>query len=166
MIMGKSKAWLKMTCAQRRVAIAKDVIRSINAYGMRAACGDYLRSEHLKGSAAKEFEDCTRSDARKIQSNCTVCAVGALVLSKIAKFDDATWGDIVDIAIHSASPSTMQGSFSSLQLQCIEDAFELHWVKLFPLPEDRMLAIMQNIVDNKGDFKSHDRDYEIVQFYQ
>ena len=131
-----NKRFYKRTKAQQRVAIAKDVQKQIHTGMVKAKVGIYL--ENLNGS----------EDAKKGE-RCTACALGALFVSKY-ELGDCSWfyeADARELQ-HLLSPY-----FSISQLIAIEDAFEIkpRWSGIRNA-DDRLHAIMQNIIDHKGTF--------------
>jgi hypothetical protein len=143
----------KMSKAQKRVAIAKDVISFLELGALKAMCGRYVRP-------SKELslqERCSEVQANSLNwGECQVCAKGALFVAKVNRFDNCpAWkfnsfgGDSED----------MDGIFSYDQFSQIEYAFEgwdefgWGWYSTYPNPKLRMIAIMKNIVRNKGTFK-------------
>ena len=142
------KKWEKMSRAERRVAVAKDVILRINSGRMKAGHDGYISGNHGGKILSK-------SEADHLAKKCTVCARGGLMLSKIAKFNCAVYVDQIDDDI--ATNRNLEDCFSERQLLQIENVYELfHYAS--PLihiidPSDRLVAICQNIIDHKGTFK-------------
>jgi hypothetical protein len=189
--MAKKKDYKSMTRAERRVAIAQDVIQQIQLGHIRLSAG----SSYLSGHVSIDPNDFDRpikpKEARLIQDSCTACAKGSLMISKIAKFNKASFKDIgayesyqvwnSDIPIVTGistdeenTVGVLSDAFSSIQLDWIEAAYEgwmtvkdifrpttQYWIIDHPDPYDRLLAICQNIVDHKGTFKPSVR-YDVV----
>lgn len=147
--------------AERRVAIAKDVISHIQASKLKVEenCG-YVR--HPKGAGAMSniatSTSNTKELANKLKEQCCVCALGAMMLCKIEKFNNYKFnlqnsGYISIFDVYTA----LEDVITETQLCDIERAFE----KTDPNspyneisnPIDRLLAIMQNIIDHDGIFK-------------
>jgi hypothetical protein len=164
-----STAYDKMTRAERRVAIAKDVIKHIQAKRLKVK-SSYGYVVHDKGwdelTGVIETEGKATKVAEKLKEECTVCARGAMMLCKVSKYNhyefEKGWG------ISCASTTdALKDAFSEEQLNLIEDAFELcgvsqdSWLRQILDAEDRLLAIMQNIVDHNGSFKPN-AAYEVV----
>lgn len=138
----------KMTKAEARVAIAKDVIKQIKAKKFVAEKGTYVRIDSMFDDDVREEVLKDASDVRDIVCNpkagvCTVCAMGSLFLSTARLFDnlpipkeEAYDGDLLSglpkpyvEGENSAAPEGYQKSplkryFSKLQLSLIEAAFE------------------------------------------
>lgn len=159
-----------LTASQKRVAIAKDVLKQIKLGVFRAKTQSYIDFNGYNSmpdtsiSLQKVIED------RKIE--CKVCAKGALFCSLVVfknKIDirGAYWlteGDIV---------SRFKGIFSEHQLDMIENAFERKMINTHgnerkneqlrksvnfgnthgESDEETLIAIMKNIVKNSGEFK-------------
>jgi DNA polymerase III delta prime subunit len=173
-----STAYDKMTRAERRVAIAKDVIKHIKAERLRVQ-SSYGYVVHDIGwnelTEVIETEGKATKVAEKLKNECTVCARGAMMLCKVAKYNhyefEKGWGISSESTTHA-----LKDAFSEEQLNLIENAFELNgyignlsekaewlyeWLYEFSNAEDRLLAIMQNIVDPNGSFKPN-AAYEVV----
>ena len=104
---------------------------------------------------------------------CTVCALGALAISCLTKRTDFTTLDELSSfresdRLRSVIHDLLSPYFSSDQLDLIEAAFEERadyarvrtpqveiaskLYSLVDLPEERLICIMQNIIDNQGTF--------------
>ena len=159
----------KLTKAQKRVAIAKDVLLQLKARRINARTGQYLWA---KGTPDPYGYYNTASTVLTAQS-CNACALGALFCGLLDNTEDHP-GHVVTVDIR----NTLAPYFSSRQLGDIESAFEggdgfggsrtahLHFqaqayadgyvgINFFPKwenDEDRLRAIMNNIIRNKGKF--------------
>jgi hypothetical protein len=171
-----------LTKAQKRVAIAKDVIKQLNAARFNARNGYYLIPnpvgtyssfgtsilENIK--AGTELQNILKKNIER----CDCCAKGALFMSAVEKYNqckvtknmkenDGRMFDDSDITKH------LRGIFSQDQLTLIESAFEGFYLdgeiannpydsptyrfkRNFTQPDDCMRAIMENIIENKGTF--------------
>jgi hypothetical protein len=163
----------------QRVIIACDVIEQIKLGRYYVQSGRYVSRDHidaqlLRGSIKNNFD--------KI-NNCQVCAIGSCFLSIVkfknnVNFEEigGSWSDFV---YTKKFRDLLLSFFSAEQLVLIEIAFEesvrfgaAMWdttvrgnmdyylrVKArkfgekYPYPDDKLIAIMQNIIDNKGEFK-------------
>lgn len=164
-----STAYDKMTRAERRVAIAKDVIKHIKAQQLKVKTS-YGYVKHPQGMAALEhiaksaYND--KDLANKLKQECGVCARGAMMLCKVAKFNNYNF-DIQNYGYLGGWDTfeALRDAFSMDQLDAIERAFEgtdLESVFVhIQDPSDRLLAIMQNIVDHNGTFKPQVA-YEVI----
>jgi hypothetical protein len=163
----KTEKFGKLTAAQKRVAIAKDVLKQIKARKLIIRTGnfvdvpiDYYFEEHNK-------QYLNSSSAQP----CTVCAIGAAIVCGIRLFNEVSFkGDVTP----EESWPLIRHFFSANQAVLIEAAFECggHYSHSYgPWPsdvdvsaarqfgekydsdEDRAIAIFQNIVANNGVFK-------------
>jgi hypothetical protein len=148
------KKFADMTRAERRVAIAKDVIEWVTAEKLDVLRGCYFggqRPDWLPERSSREFP---KSVAQRIVNDCFVCALGSLFLVKVMNHGHVT-SDVVTfnrgepelsrLSIYEA----LEDCFSRWQLVDIEDAFE-DGDEEDGDEEDRLLEIMQSIVDHKG----------------
>lgn len=159
-----------------RVAVAKDVIGQIELGKLKARRGEgYLTSG---GGYIWSDVPCSLSGIQKI---CTMCARGALVLSAFNLYDGDFGAIVNDRGItQEETRIQLEGIFSHRELSLIETAFEkifmdgvdtfhssrrclsaIKFGNAIPDDADRLLAIMQNIVDNGGTFKP-EIEYEIT----
>jgi len=187
--------WKSLTPAKRRVAIATDALGQVLAggYTLSSDHGDYLSIEksEINDDVTVMFRKrnlsspASDSDVAFLQKNCQMCARGALLLSRVRKFNSCSLADVgfgrsrSEITYISASSDhttdALKGAFSVTQLEMIEAAFE-RWGGIHDGrdlarefgedhddDDDRMIAILQNILDHKGTFKPAVR-YEIVSY--
>lgn len=146
--------------AEQRVAIAKDVLTALDARKIVATNQGYLNGDPTG------------------DKSCRVCALGGVFVTGMRKglfqpveiehFDDGEWSAIDEEGMR----EQLRPHFSSKQLSLIESAFEVAWftdgdIELsqkeleravafgtrYACPNDRMRAIMKNIIQNKGAFK-------------
>lgn len=147
--------------AQMRVAIATDVIASIEARKVNVAKGYYL----LVQDGADGY--CRVEDVPKLidGKTCQVCALGASFLASIGK---STTGTIPAVEFFSDADDDyslleeadmrdhLRQFFDDDQLIAIEDAFEgwqyQRWFESHPDAADRLMAIMKNVIANDGTF--------------
>lgn len=179
----QERRFKKMTPAQKRVTIAKDVILALNSKLIRAAQGTYVelpspilrkREEIVNKQNKDGFYSDDERDLREVlleqrNPSCSACALGAIFVSSVYRQDKATVEEAVDIGAYDIK-EYMDGIFSEDQLTLIEHAFEKwelprsfasghniydasNWGDKFTTPHDRMVAIMENIIKNKGTFK-------------
>lgn len=138
-----------MTREQRKVAIAKDVIKQVNAGVLHAkdGCG-YLVTKR----SMKEPVDIDKKNALDVAKRCTVCARGALMISKISKFNDHVVASFDGFLPSWETSFALEDAFDYTELRLIEKAFENEWSDRHPNPNDRLIAIMQNLIDHDGEF--------------
>lgn len=173
-IYDRERRFQAMTDAQKRVAIAKDVIAQLESgLIIKAKSGTYFASEGVNKAVAKAIQksdddwlDDIELDLRDVlvseQPTCSACAVGSMFICATLRQDNFNVvGDDID-------RSSMEGQltyFEPDQLWAIEDAFESSWklsdeetmTKGEESDKKRLIAIMQNIIDNKGTFDKKDR---------
>lgn len=154
-----------------RVAVAKDVIKWINAGSLSPKRGDgYV-----------VFGESASATFKGLAKNCTVCAMGAALLSSFRLFDGEGFSHVVNEGGVCSEEIKFQldGLFDINQLKLMEKAFEaiplldyeteshgLDWTaeifgSHFKNDADCLIAIMQNVIDNEGTFKPHIQ-YEMV----
>jgi len=152
------------------VAIAQDVIKQVNALHP-------VKGYYLSGNARSDvkLEDDLQKHADSATQSCSVCALGALILSKARLYNDVQVARLC-AQVYGSSRLRFGGAstyiqenlspiFTKEQLDLIEHAFEC-WPSdteeearagsfglVYDDPRDRLKAIMQNIVDNGGEFK-------------
>lgn len=147
----------KLTEAQMRVAIAKDAIAQVVARQLKPmACNSYVE---LPRPMTME-KMVAHAEARTLK--CTVCAVGGLFISSIAKFDDVKIPSSIAGQKHTFcfmnEKDHLMKFFEWRQLDKIESFFEgFAGSELYrhAVPDDRarLLVILRNIVRNRGLFK-------------
>lgn len=138
-----------------------------------------------------EFPDnhITKEECDNLRKSCEVCALGSMFLSRVSLYDKVQWKDLQDfdednscVLNVSNLKKTLRKIFGKEQLEWIEIAFEcsavvcgywydhllskdqlacIHFGKDHNDDENRLVAIMQNIIDNNGKFNPYDR-YDVV----
>ncbi len=166
----KNEAFEKLTKAQKRVQIAKDVIKSLNNGKLLASQGVYVtRNRPTKTLGHDLFDDkvtCGLDTVLEKIPKCKVCALGGLFVEAVKHHNDITTDEITPNPWQNELHNYLNKFFSIEQLHMIEDAFEGHYYSTYYLnhkalvfcnnlkkPRDRMLKIMENIVENKGTFR-------------
>jgi hypothetical protein len=170
------------TKAEMRVVIAKDVIKQVKAKRIKPKRGVYIGSSafqkqfddayaalYVKGVTGTAA---TKIKARKVQvpKKCDACALGSCMISALDKYNKLNVGNLVnDLANFNAGWDREEiikylcRWFARHQLNLIEDAFEYkEWHdtsspprtfgEKYPTSSKRLVAIMQNIIKNKGTF--------------
>lgn len=177
----KNKAFKKLGKLEKRVEIAKDVIAQVKANKYKGRCGEYINAEDLDNYLNGEYVSLQPILLEK-DYTCEVCAKGGLFLSTVRKRNKFEVSDLYDLPNNSYQiVSELEDIFTENQLDLIECAFEGRLVmgscndnitlsdisdeptklaeKAFEFyhkytnDNDRLIAIMQNIIDNKGVFK-------------
>lgn len=156
---------------KRLVVIARDIVKQLKLKRFIASPGTYFYVPDLSSSAewmnGKDFQA-----ELQPKKHCEVCALGAMFISYVDKYDSISGSSINRV------PQKMREIFGSTQTSQIEAVFEgfrNRGITKTPLfqrywgeteesrdaldesekfhPTDRMLAIMRNIIRNKGEFK-------------
>lgn len=163
------KPFSRLTAAQKRVAIARDILVQIKAKTteIRSGAGYWMvTGEHI-GWKVSQFE------LQNGGTRCKCCAAGAVVLSTIRLFDQVTIGD--ENGTDSELVIKKSLFFSRRHLALIESAFEVeesaHLIAnrfIFGTDQykkavkfnhgtygtvQRAVRIYQNIIKNGGTFK-------------
>ena len=158
---------------ERAVLVAKDVLAAISAGRFRVEQGNYVYMSDALRSDEPLREDMRRAAIRVADDDiwskdeCHVCALGACLVTMIDRGtvvrDDLAIGDRDELF------EELEGVFTQETFHLIEEAFELGGVRTHvsdTLPArrarnfgrrrkdhvQRLEAIMQNIVDNRGEF--------------
>ena len=156
---------IKRGNAAQRIQIAKDVITWVKAGKVRVSASTGYVSRPLGNDT---WFDGTAEpvDAREalcaVEGACTVCARGALLLAMVDRFDVLKIGALSDLGDEAGyTDGGYLDRLFSRDKEEIEAAFEgfasnTKWVEAIPNASDRIIAIMRNIIRNKGRFKIDD----------
>ena len=173
----------KLTKAEIRIAIAEDVIAQIKSNKYKPTQGSWVEvasGEPYEDWLYYNAQDC-KVDVRDYTKNikkCHVCALGSLFVSAVNKYnnvygtyDSLSFEQVFHTIAIGKKTSPLLRYFSISQLQLIEFTFEngmgynynlgdevverkaLEFYKQYPNMKDLLLAIMKNIIKNKGTFK-------------
>lgn len=183
----RNRRFEKMSDAQKRVRIAKDVIEHIKAGFLKPANSGYLT---LSRAVEKEFtKDLYRGDYSTLEEDkapakplhqlfqksesCTVCGIGGVFVAAVVRADKCTVDDMGSVDNDDYMREYLGAWFDIDQLGLIESAFEYDpsfgqryemsnnddtchaaagFGYAFKNPSQRLLAIMENIVENDGQF--------------
>jgi len=184
----KPKPFSKLSAAEKRIAIAEDIIKQINADRYSVRQGMWLAVDPVKPASQ---EDAAKLNAKIIQNvllggrqtivvetppaTCTCCAVGAACASAIRLFNqDSLTGSPgfgYELEDYKQVKSILQKYFPKAQIDLMEAAFEIRtdshhrdageksldraieFGDGFIEDEDRLKAICNNIIKNKGTFR-------------
>jgi hypothetical protein len=200
------RASLASKKAKMRVAIAKDVLASLEDKSMVARTGTYVLIKPIRRGKqiitmrdhAKDLRDVLKTKV----AHCEVCAKGAIFISAVNKYDNCPitseyiensksafqypfmndGGDILSRDLNGISQQSpvLLRYFSQRQLDVIEYAFEqgragflesytdkeikekyqaVEFGQKYWNTTERMRAIMQNIIENKGTFRPDRHKY-------
>lgn len=171
---------LKMN--KKAIAVATDVLSRLRYLNVKAEY--YLYSKEWHGEEWQQRQDNSgldrekdaQDDVRAYEKNCSVCALGACLLSYVRKYDNVKNDELLDICgnRHDIVYDLLSDVFSEEQLSLIESAFEqdskgifdtwdelvvgegadnaIAFGKRFTDDKKRLRAICKNIVANKGNF--------------
>ncbi len=172
-----NEAFNKLTKAEKRVAIAKDVLAGLASGKLIADSGTYCE---INRNEKADFETTNLQTLLKSKTvdSCAVCGVGSLFVSLVKKTNKFNIGDGETTLLFSEDIyAKLHAFFTDKQLALIECAFEgeeianewnedgeeLSGNELNKCQEfydqncdsdyGRLVAIMKNIIKNKGTFK-------------
>jgi len=168
-VIGKRK-WAKMTKRERLVAVAKDVLYRLDMGAFRAKTGTYLRDDgHTYTPIRGNLGDDARDKLAK--QPCVGCAKGALLYSSIMLHNQVKMGQLdgwkpyhtgkAQLNVTSnICVNNLKDVASCRTLNAIEDVFEYDWLDDYEIDNDRLRAIMETIILNKGFFSEQDAEVE------
>jgi hypothetical protein len=166
----------KLTKAQMRVAVARDVIKRIRARSIKPTSGLYLNTSfHLDISR----NDVSKQIIEQLPKKCEACAIGGMFLSSLRLYNkykpnkylltgnaNDTLGPVSTlISSVSMREDQLKKYFTDKQLGLIENVFETthninhQRINVFLEKHNKssravlLIAIMKNIIKNKGTFK-------------
>ncbi len=172
----KEKALTKIE--QKRVDIAKDALSQVKAekYTVLSSNG-YVESGKLEDIINKALDSCELFTGKKAEdvelktyidtaikiAPCEVCAKGALFLSSIRKFNNFSLAEARDSGLNESASYKIQEIFGEENADRIEEYFEKNdptygenyenqWSDKYPDDKDRLIAILKNVIANKGTF--------------
>lgn len=161
----------KLSDAEKRIIIAKDVIKNIDEALIIATQGTYVSLQTESGYRARMSDNFERELDEFIKTEklkCIACAKGSFFISYVMRNDNCKVNDY-DAAKCPESLQRVLPFFSIAQMNLIETAFEgdrinydeesgyndlkaEEFYRQYEYPDDRLKAIAQNIIDNKGTF--------------
>lgn len=179
------KEYDALSSAERKLLIAEEVIRQIRIGGMIPGVGSFFRvgyatriSEKLSHCNLKTFNDC------KLRSkSCHVCGIGGMVVAGLSLFNGHTESDLGNSSGLAGFRKALTDIFDDNDLCMIESAFECNnFTSEYNIDSDaheriadciefgeshdddgyRLMAIMQCIIDEKGERFDPSWVYEIV----
>lgn len=168
----------KLSTAENRIAVAKDVLQRLRVGKLKAVSGSYVEenfkdTECLYGPLVTGDDVDNHRDVRDVINSklksCEVCAKGALLISTIMKFDNMPATDKISLEFI-AETSDYKSPFSKSQLDMMENSFEglrsggLHdfhgsyqpgvkaFYEKYEDDKSRMRGIMKNVIAGNGKF--------------
>ena len=178
-IENSNKEFEAMTNVQKRVQIAKDCIARIKCGQLQPSTGRlYDFEDNDKDSYSNNIKDFINTK----ETICQTCAKGGLFMSYIGRVNSLDFSDISrDHKLNGTEMQKLQEIFTARQLDLIELVFEgvdNGWsgyltpritptkdfsesimtkvgdlYNKYPVHEDRVLYVLNNIIDNGGLFK-------------
>lgn len=160
----------KPTKAEMRVAIMKDVLKSLPKRDV--VRGSYMRSDY---KPTKHFDKALKGQkelAGMMEKECSMCALGNIFVSRVRVTNEITLNDVMcedsdimgekngmaRLAYTGQASRSLRKYFTFNQLELIEAAFEgfmgcADYHLNFKTPKDTLRAIAKNIIRNNGTFK-------------
>lgn len=167
-IVKRNKAFTKANMQRRRVLIAKDIIAQIKAGKIVADEGHWYQNYRYDVDLDDNMQAKFLSDNGQ---QCSCCALGAVMVSctlfknNVKYKDAANLFDVPDVITEGVEDiHNITTIFGIDQLKKIECAYErgngyfrngwdaVNFGRRYDDPEKRMIAIMENIIKNKGTF--------------
>lgn len=171
----KNKKFWAMTKPQQRVAVAKDVIKQLNNGFLDAREGVYFRPEFNEIIEIPQLDKAI-TQIKKQGGHCTVCGIGGCFVSLVRLGDKVETEEIFGVFIEPRDSGDdykmkqlLRKVFTPDQLSMIECAFERYtghgdapyqdrikaaqFGRQYSDSKNRLIAIMKNIIKNKGEFK-------------
>lgn len=174
----KKDNWSKMTKAQKKIEVAKDVIKQLKVGAYQSTSGTYL--EIINDTWEIQEEQANKCISKDFP--CKVCALGSIFMSHVMLRNHLTI-DELEMTDDIAMRKRLEGVFTNNQLHLIETAFERRIVnddieyickeprsfwnsvpttigqkaidfgKKYSDSTVRLIMIMKNIIKNDGQFK-------------
>lgn len=166
----RNRKFNKMTDAEKRVAVAKDVIQQLVAEHFVATKGTYCNLQLTGEQKEKAFEQ-TPDMSTLIEQvpECNVCGIGALFASTVRMRNKVEFTSVYRGTIH----NYLDDLFTHSDLMQIEGYFERgshgnspDWRAPINSERDdnkRLTMIMENIISNDGTFDPHKGAHRIPQ---
>lgn len=157
-----AEQFLVLAKPEQRIVIAKDVLDMLRMEQIYAEKGDYFYTTSINARDREINEIVGKSE-------CYACAIGGLFVAEVMYTDKAKVKD----ATSSFMKERLSSYFEESQLRLIEAAFEgysefateknrtnveysravnYRWAHKIYTSKDAMISIMENIIENKGDF--------------
>lgn len=166
----RNKAFNNASAEEKRVLIAKDVLKQVGKGRIVPTSGSWVYIPDTFVAEDASFQEEFLKESKSDIKTCECCALGSMVVSCTLFKNDASIDDVED----GASPGgkvfnkNLKPFFSKYQLKLIEIAFETGYGYYTPMTDTefaaerfghkfkeddkRLIAIMKNIIKNKGTF--------------
>lgn len=175
----KNAKFIALPQNKKAILVAKDVIAQIDAKKYEATCGTYFEADDLSLGNFKDSQSVQTILLSENAPACECCAIGSIMYSTIRNQNKVSVKALKYGSGGTFAKSKAKGIFSNHQLELIETAFEKEVIathnkqlstnSIFPTPTDlarkaikfgkrfknsnnRLKAIMVNIIENKGEF--------------
>lgn len=140
--------------AKMRIRIAKDVLLQLKEKKLKPA---HLYADFLGKESIENLKPGTDLQPLFKEKNCQVCAIGALFVAKVRRYNDAQTTPYALDPEHSYYITNkfvhknLRNIFSKNQLNDMESAYEnqLSYIT----DKERMTWIMKNVIENGGTFR-------------
>lgn len=172
----RNKAWKAETKAQKCILVAKDILKQISTGKFKAKIGKWAeikmppKPEKFEGNFASTQEILLEG------AKCECCALGSLTLSCITfnnkheifnpawkGYESIYWDWDYNLQVNKIF-SKKQLILMEMAFECGEGSFKTFWydddkqikaAKMYKKlnPKQRLIAIMKNIIKNKGEFE-------------
>ena len=152
---------MALSKAQMRVKIAKDVLLNLKSENVKVTKETYVWFEDNMPHEVCELQPYLKEK----NPACHVCALGAMLLSRIRCFDNFKRVDMSSEKYISGA-QTKHGLYKYFDADqiCLIEAFFEQWrsyfkpseqdlMDKFPDPKERLIFIMKHIIRHKGTFK-------------
>lgn len=146
------KAWRQLSSAEKRVLIAKDVLKFLNNGEFTALRGRYLTP---KNDSMGNYQEALQQSLQ-VGNRCNVCAIGATFVA-CARREGEGDGDLkpysraVSDSYGMTAAVEKSGVFSQHTLRMMERVFEHHLTSARS-SEGALREIMRHIIEHKGKF--------------
>lgn len=164
----RNAAFKRATKQERAVMVAKDALKMLNAGKTMASTGVWVDLSDYYDESTLKNQICDISDKFE---DCSVCALGSLMLSEIRHTNKLKVGDAGDEIWYQDFGHRLNKVFSKPQQRLMELAFEGGcgyfdggdctegqfekvdaFYNKYPDDSDRLRAILKNVIKNGGKF--------------
>jgi hypothetical protein len=133
----RNAAFAKLSPAQKRVVVAKDVLAALNAKQLKARQSVYVESTLVRSDPASEYDmdeyyrqrnEADAADAQTMllegKAECTVCAIGSVFVCAVERMNKLSYLDFRTMDQRDMRHYLADAGFSLEQLDLMECAFE------------------------------------------
>jgi hypothetical protein len=157
--MKKKTAFSKLSITKQRIAIAEDALKHIENKILTPATMQLVVHDSISSIRNDKSKD-LKTIFTDMKS-CEVCARGGLFVALILKDNKMKLGDLINRG-GDAVNERLSDVFTLEQIDLMENAFEgfddddtasFKFYKKYKTAKGRLIAILKNIIKNKGIFK-------------